>query len=278
IDPVEVSEAGGPAKLYESARQTFPAITAASQNEPQRIVDGQATGGAHGEWLNRLLHFGYRESLAVPVSHCGTVHAIAEFISTDAERFAEPERQAVGAVADAAGMRLSTLESASASNAPIAFDFECQDPSPLFPGLSTSGTIVVEHVALTGRENFHLTGRVDGYTETAFRDYVAATPGIELDSIASIDSSVHEISVRMRDTPDRSLASVRDVLMRTDTQLSSVRSRPNADVLAFWTTDPKVIGRVREELSTVSGSCQLVSKRHVSGSSGRRDESAGNTD
>ncbi len=278
IDPVEVSEAGGPSKLYENDGQAFPAITAASQNEPQRVVDGQETGGSHGEWLNRLLHFGYRESLAVPVSHYGTVYAVAEFISTDAERFAEPERQAVGAVADAAGMRLSTLESANASNAPIAFDLECRDPSPLFPGLSTSGTIVVEHVALTGRENFHLTGRVDGYTETAFRDYVAATPGIELDSIDSIGSNAHEIAVRMRDTPGRSLGSVRDVLMRTDTQLSSVRSRPNADVLEFWTRDPGVIGRVREELSTVSGSCQLVSKRHLSGSSGRRDGSAGSTE
>ncbi|MGM0447603.1 MAG: PAS domain-containing protein [Methanobacteriota archaeon] len=278
VDPVEVSEPGGPAKLYENDERTFPAVIAASQDERQRVVDGQGTAGDHGEWLNRLLHFGYRESLAVPVSHYGTVHVVAEFISTDSERFDEPERQAVDAVADAAGMRLSMIDSVNASNAPIVFDLECQRPSPLFPDLPEASTIVVEHVALTGTESFHLTGRIDGSTDAAFRDYVAATPGIELESIDSVDRDVHEIAVRMRDTPDRSLASVRDVLMRTDTQLSSVRSRPNADVLEFWTTDPKVIGRVREELSAVSDLCQLVSKRHLSGSSGRRDESAGNTD
>ncbi|MFC6752482.1 helix-turn-helix domain-containing protein [Halorubrum tibetense] len=68
----------------------------------------------------------------------------------------------------------------------------------------------------------------------------------------------------MTDTPSRSLAPVRDVLIETDTQLRGVRSRPNADVLEFWTTDPTVVGHVREKLSAVSESRRLVSKRHLS--------------
>ncbi|OYR43604.1 PAS domain-containing protein [Halorubrum sp. Eb13] len=278
VDPVEVTEPGGPAKLYETDEQSFPAVVAATRDERQHAVDGQATAAGHGEWINRLLHFGYRESFAVPVSHYGTVHAVAEFISTDAECFAEPERRALGAVADAAGMRLSTLESATASNASIAFALECRRPSPLFPGLPADGSIAVEHVAMTGGESFHLTGRVDGYTETAFRDYVAATPGIELDGVDSVDRDTHEVAVRMRDTPDRSLAAVRDVLAGTDTRLRGVRSRPDADVLAFRTTDPTVIGRVRAALVPVSDSCRLVSKRHVSEPSGGPDESTGEPD
>ena len=278
IDPVDVSEPGGPAKLYATEEGTFPAVVAASRDERRRVVDGQGTAGAHGEWLNRLLHFGYRESLAVPLSHSGTVHAVTEFISTDAERFNEPERRAIDAVTDVAGMRLSTLDPANASNTPIVFDLECRSPSPLFPGLPEGGTAVVEHVASTGAESFHLTGRVTGYTDAAFRDYAAATPGIELDGIDPVDGDAHEIAVRMIDTPSRSLAPVRDLLMRTDTQLSGVRSRPSADVLEFRTTDPSVIGRVREELSAVSDSCRLVSKRHLSESPGRRDSSTADSD
>ena len=33
-------------------------------------------------------------------------------------------------------------------------------------------------------------------------------------------------------------------------------------MLSFRTTDPTAVGRVREELSAVSGSCRLVAKRH----------------
>lgn len=271
IDPVAVSDPGGPAKLYETDARPFPAVVAASRNEERRVVDGREAADGHGEWLNRLLHFGYRGSLAVPLSHYDTVHAVVEFVSTDVDRFDEPERRAIGAVADAAGTRLSTLDASNASNAPIVFDLECRRPSPFFPDLPADGTIVVDHVALTGSESLLLTGRSNGYTDAAFRDYVASTPGTELDRIDPAESDVHGIAVRMADTPGRSLAPVRDALVRTDTQLVGVRSRSNADVLEFRTTDPTIVGRVREELSAACGSCTLVSKRHLSGPADERD-------
>ena len=264
VDPLSVSEPGGPAKLYETSEEPFPAVAAASQNEQQRVVDMRAPPNGHGEYVSRLLQFGYRESLASPLSYHGTVHAVAEFTSTDVGRFNEPERRAIEAVTDAAGMRLSSLDSTHGANAPLVFDLECQNPSPLFPDLPADGTVVVEHVALTGREHFHMTGRIEGYTDTAFRDYVAVTPGLELEKIDSVEGDAHEVAVRMTDTPSRSLAPVRDVLIETDTQLRGVRSRPNADVLEFWTTDPTVVGHVREKLSAVSESRRLVSKRHLS--------------
>ena len=278
IDPVDVSEAGGPAKLYEGDEPTYPAVVAGSRNETQHVVDGRGGSDGHREWLNRLLHFGYRESLAVPLSHHGTVHAVVEFISTDANRFEAPERRAVDAVANAAGLRLSTLESADASDAPIVFDFECEAPSPLFPDLPAGAELVVGHVALTGTESFHLTGRADGLSEQAFRDYVTATPGIELDRLDPVDGDLVKVAVRMADTPRRSLAPVREVLIQTDTRLTGVRSRPSADVLEFRTTTPAVVRRVREELSTVSDSCRLVSKRRLSESPDDRDGSPGGTD
>lgn len=278
IDPVAVSEPGGPAKLYENDEGALPAVVAASRNERQHVSDGRETRGGHGEWLNRLLHFGYRESLAVPMSHRGTVHAVAEFASTGVDRFTEPERRAVEAVTDAAGTRLSTLDSASGSEAPVVFDIECRSPSPLFPGLPDGGTIVVEHVALTGTESFYLTGRAVDYTTATVRDYVAATPGVELDAIGSADGDAREFALRMTDTPGRSLAPVRHVLVRTNTRLTGVRARAGADVLEFRTTDPSVIGPVSEELSAVSDSCTLISKRHLSEATGRRHGPTGGRD
>ena len=275
VDPLAVSEPGGPAKLYDTSEESPLAVTAAAANETQRIVDRRAPPDGDGEYVSRLLQFGYRESLAAPLSYHGTVHAVAEFTSTDVGRFNEPERRAIEAVADAAGIRLSSLASTKGANAPLVFDIECQNPPPLFPDLPANGTVVVEHVALTDREQFHLTGRVEGYTDTAFRDYVAVTPGLELEAIDSTEDSAHEVAVQVTDTPGRSLAPLRDVLIETDTQLRGVRSRPNADVLEFQTTDPTVVSRVREELSGVSESRRLVSKRHVAQSTGVDNGSSG---
>ena len=275
IDPVTVSAPGGPAKLYDTDEGAFPAVVAASRNESRLITDGQETANSHREWLSRLLHFGYRESYTVPVSHHGTVRAVAEFVSTDVGRFSEPERRAVEAVTNEAGTHLATLDAVNGSKAPVAFELECRNPSPLFPELPDDGTVVIDHVTVTGTEGFHLTGRVDGYTGSMFRDYVAATPGIELDTTDSVDSDVDAFAVRITDTPGRSLAPIRDVLVRTDTQLTGVRSRPSSDVLQFRTTDPTVIGRVHEALSGVSDSCTLASKRHPSDPTGGRDGLAG---
>ena len=273
VEPAEVSGPGGPAKLYEHDEPTYPAVVAGSQNDRQHVADGEATADSHSEWLTQLLHFGYRESLAVPLSRHGTVHAVAEFISTDADRFDDPEQRAIDTVADAAGMRLSALGQPNASDGPIAFDLECRTPSPLFPDLPADAEIVVEHVALTGTESFHLSGRVDGLTERAFRGYLTATPGVELDHVSSVDDTAHKIAVRMTDTPLRSLAPVRKMLMQTDTHLTGVWSHSTADVLEFRTTDPAAVGRVREELSAVSDSCQLISKRHLSGPFDSQEES-----
>ena len=278
VDPVAVSEPGGPAKLYDAGDEAFPAVAAASRDEPRRVGDGRAAADGHGEWRDRLLQFGYRESLAVPVSHRGTVHAVAEFASTSAGRFDGPERRAIEAVTTAAGTRLSTLDAAAGADAPVTFDIECRDPAPLFPDLPDRGTVVVDRVAVTGPERFRLTGRVEGCSAAAFRECAAATPGVEIDAVDPVDADVHEIAVRMTATPGRSLAPVRDTLGRTDTRLVGARSRPDAEVLSFRTTDPTAVGRVREELSAVSGSCRLVAKRHRTEAAGGLDTAGGDRD
>ena len=267
VRPTDVSAPGGPAKLYDRAER-FPAAVAGAENAVRRVSDGRDSD--HGEWLSQLLYFGYRSSIAVPLSHRGTVHGVAEFVSTRAGRFEGAERRAIEAVSEAAGLRLAELSESGSNGATVVFDVECRDPATLFPDLPRGGSIVVDHVSVTGADTLFLDGRVEGYVEATVRDYVAGTPGLELDSIRRTGEGPYDVSVRVGGGGDR-IGAVADVLSWTDVRLTGVRGRAGADVLEFRTTDPTRVAAVRERLAEAVGSCSLISKRHVDDTRARVD-------
>jgi DNA-binding CsgD family transcriptional regulator len=204
------------------------------------------------------------------LSHRGTVHGVAEFVSTRAGRFEGAERRAIEAVSEAAGLRLGELSESGSNGATVVFDVECRDPATLFPDLPRGGSIVVDHVSVTGADTLFLDGRVEGYVEATVRDYVAGTPGLELDSIRRTGEGPYDVSVRVGGGGDR-IGAVADVLSWTDVRLTGVRGRAGADVLEFRTTDPTRVAAVRERLAEAVGSCSLISKRHVDDTRARAD-------
>ncbi len=260
IEPVDVSAAGGPAKLYER-EDRFPAAVAGATNTTRRVADGRDTD--HAEWLTQLLYFGYRSSIAVPLSHHGTVHGVVELASSHVDRFDGPERRAVETLGAAAGMRLSTLEAASGSGEPVTFAIECRGSSPLFPDMPAGGSIVVDHVAVTGETTLYLDGYTEGLTEETVRDYVASTPGLELETLEPTTAERCELSIEVVEASRVHAGAVIDVIARGDANLTGIRARSGADVLSFRTTISERISAVRSRLGEVCDSCSLVSKRHV---------------
>ena len=270
VKPIEVSAPGGPAKLYDRAER-FPAAVAGAENVVRHVTDGRDRD--HDEWLSQLLYFGYRSSIAVPLSHRGTVHGVAEFASTRVGRFEGSERRAIEAVSGAAGLQLAELSETGTGGATVVFDVECRDPAPLFPGLPRGGSIVVDHVAVAGAETLLLDGRAEGYAEATVRDYVTGTPGMELDAMRRTGDETHDVAVRVGGG-DR-VGAVTGVLAETDARLTGVRGRAGADVLEFRTTDPTRVAAVRERLAGAVGSCSLVSKRHVADEAKARSDRVG---
>ncbi len=147
VTPTEVSSPGGPAKLYDR-EEAYPATLAATENAVTVAADGRSNG--HDGWVTELLYFGYRSSIAVPLSHRGTVHGVAEFVSTRAGLFEGPEREAIEAVCGAAGLRLAGFSEPNGDREPVLFDVECRDPPAIFPGLPQDGALAIEHVAALG--------------------------------------------------------------------------------------------------------------------------------
>ena len=270
VDPTVVSAAGGPAKLYERDER-FPAVVAGATDTTQHVAD-DATD-EHGAWATQLLYFGYRSSVAVPLSHRGTVHGVAEFASPRADAFGADRRQAVEAVAAAAGERLSTLETGGQRTDAVTFDLECRDPPAFFPDLPPDGSVVVDQVAVGGDASLLLYGHTDGYTVPTVRSYVARTPGLELESITKRDTGTHEVELQVVDTPQTDVGTLLDVLDRSETRLVGARARSNAVVFGFRTRDPTQIGSVRAQFESRCGSCSLVAKRQApaegTGSTGR---------
>ena len=260
---ISASEAGGPAKLYERDGD-FPAVVAGKRNTVQHVVDTQTADEAHDEWRSQLLYFGYRESLAVPVSHGGTVSAVVELASATVGRFEKPERRAVGAVADVAGKCISALETLTDDGSPVLFAVECRDPAPLFPELPKGGTITVAHVAMTGSDTFYMAGTADGYGTTQLRKYLTETPGVVIDSFERCSEDRHDIELSITDAGPHAFEALQGILTETTVRITGINARKSGDVIDFLTTDPTVISTVRERLTDVCGSCSLVSKRHVS--------------
>ncbi|SNR57392.1 PAS domain S-box-containing protein [Halorubrum vacuolatum] len=267
LDVVTASEVGGPAKLYERDEE-FPAVIAGKRNTVEHVSDTQPADEAYDEWRSQLLYFGYRESLAAPVSHSGTVYAVVELVSTTVDRFGGPERRAIRAVADVAGKCISALEMPPTDGSPVVFSIECHDPAPLFPELPKGGTISINYVAMTGSDAVHVAGTADGYEDTELREYLIETPGIVIDSVERLSEEQHGIELSITDHESNALGTLQEITTVTNTRITGLRAQPSGGVIRFLTTNSDMIGIVRERLTEEHGSCTLVAKYHPSESSG----------
>jgi len=278
IDPTAVSAAGGPGKLYDRDER-FPAVVAGATDTTQHVSDNAPD--EHGAWATQLLYFGYRSSIAVPLSHRGTVHGVVELASPRADTFGTDCRQAVEAIGTAAGARLSSLETGGQRDEAVTFDIECRDPPIFFPDLPREGSVVADQTAVAGDASLLLKGHTDGYTTSTIRSYVAQTPGLELESITKTGTGTHDIELRAVNTPQTDVRALLDALDRNETRLVGIRARPDATVFGFHTRDPTRIAAVRAQLEARSGTCSLVAKRQVSaegGQSAGRDAAVDLTD
>lgn len=262
VMPTEVSGPGGPAKLYDR-EEAYPATLAAAENAVTVAADGRSND--HDDWVAELLYFGYRSSIAVPLSHRGTVHGVAEFVSTRAGLFEGPEREAIEAVCGAAGLRLAGLSEPNGDGGAVVFDVECRDPPAIFFSLPQDGTLVIEHVAVTGPDKLFLDGHTEGYAEETVRDYAAGTPGLELEAIGQATEGRHDVAVRVEEDGRDGIGAVTEILSESDVRLTGIRGREGAEVLEFRTPDPGLIADTRDRLAGAVGSCTLVSKRHTAG-------------
>ena len=263
VEVIDVTEPGGPAKLYDRDTQ-FPAVTAGKENAVQHVAGSRDDTQTDDGWRNQLLYFGYQESIAAPVSHHETVHAVVELISTTSGQFSGPERRAIEVVTDAAGKRLSTLDAASPDGSPIRFDIECRHPSPVFPDLPQSGTVAIERVTATRADILFMTGTAEGYRATTIHEYFRETPGFELESCDQVSDTDCALELSLTDSGPHAFETLKDLCTEMDVRLVGVRGRTGSDVIEFQTTDPALIGDVRAQLTEHCGSCSLISKRHVS--------------
>ena len=278
VDPTAVSAAGGPGKLYDRDER-FPAVVAGATDTTQHVSDDAPD--EHGAWATQLLYFGYRSSIAVPLSHRGTVHGVVELVSPHADAFGPDRQQAVEAIGMAAGARLSTLETGGQSGEAVTFDIECRDPPMFFPDLPREGSVVADQIVVAGDASLLLNGHADGYTASTVRSYVARTPGLELESITKTGTDTHDVALRAVDTPQTDVRGLLDVLDRTETRLLGIRARPDATVFGFHTRDPTRITAVRAQLEGRCGTCSLVAKRQAPAEAGQpagRDAAADLTD
>jgi len=268
----EISDPGGPAKLYERD-EWFPAAVAAAENAVTLAVDGRSRG--HDEWVTELLYFGYRSSIAVPLSHRGTTHGVAEFVSTRVDRFEGPERKAIETVCEVAGLRLAELSEQNGDGETVLFALECRDPPALFRDLPPGGALVADHVTVTGPETLLLDGRTKGYAEETVRDYVAGAPGLELQTIRPANRGTQSVVVRVEGADRPGISAVAGALSEFDVGLTGIRGRAGAEVLELRTTDPAQIADTRERIADAVGSCTLVSKRHDTGVAQTRSDRSG---
>lgn len=263
VEVIDVTEPGGPAKLYDRDEQ-FPAVTAGEENTIQHVAGSREGAQTYDGWRNQLLYFGYQESIAVPVSHHETVHAVVELVSTTNGQFSGPERRAIEVVTDAAGKRLSTLEAVSSDGSPIRFDIECHHPSPVFPDLPRSGTVTIDHITATRADVLFMTGTAEGYDVTTIREYFRGTPGFEVESCDRISDADRDLELSLTDSGSHAFGTLKHLCTEMDVRLVGVRGRAGSDVIEFQTTDPELVGDVRARLAERCGSCSLISKRHVS--------------
>ena len=269
LEPAKVSAAGGPGKLYDRAER-FPALVAAETDEVQRAVDDRHD--EYDEWITQLLYFGYRSSVAVPLSHRGTVHAVAEFTSTSVDAFEGDRARALSAVGEAAGMRLAAIEAVTASGEVVTFDIECRDPTFLFPDLPRGGSIMTDNVVVTGDSSVFIEARTEGYAESVVRDYVARTPGLELEAIHHSAVDVFDVELRAVETGQTQIGTLLDTLDRANVRLIGVRARPDATVFGLETPDSTQVSAIRNVLADLCETASLVSKRQRAGATRTADD------
>ena len=266
-DPVEdrleitgVSSEGGPAKLY-SRDKRFPAVTAAAEATTQFVEDTNTE--EHAEWLRQLLYFGYRRSLAVPLTSNDTVYGVCELVSASGGDIDQSLIQTAEVLGMLAGSKIDSLEIPDSSDQEIHFTIECHGRSLLLPNLPDGCTFIFNSLVLSDEEIAILRGEVTGLSSKSVRTYLSQLPGIEIESLEQLGTDLCEVRLRIVGSDGLQFGRLFNVVDGQQIKLAKIRCQPNLDVFNFQTNNNQRVAETRSQLESLYDSCSLRTKELV---------------
>ena len=259
----DAGPAGDIATDGETRTKTHPAIRALTDGEPVYIEHTVETR-RWNEWSRRLLSYGYRSAVTVPIASDGVSHGVLEVMAAEAAAFDDALAH-LSVLSRTAAARLNQLHRtapATSDGSPITADIALSKTSPLFPSLPPGVSVRVRAVIAVEK------------TEKLFELTVSEMSAADFEAYASRTSGLFDPRLTPADPPDDSHGTVRLDLTATDrvrrlfrllsahdARLRSARSDSRTSLLSI---EMAGTARLRELIDAIDAAvtpCRLVAKR-----------------
>jgi len=279
IQPIFEASEGGPAKIQGSIEEDTPSIsptlTAATDREVA-FVPNTVRDGKYEQWSSRLLNFGYRCTVAIPIGHSGVIRGAMEVLSTSVSGFDEDTIKYLREAGRCASFVLSRLDDRAGQNTRVEIEFEWLADGVLFPDVPVETRFTTSTVVVSAADSVSVTGQVQGPDQAVIERYFDTAPWFAQPSIESLGDDVLSFDVDRKVGPNDGLRRLVDAIETHSATLMSITSSADREVATFRVNASQT--RPLWEALQTTGDVRLVSKRRIEVDQSRTEPFAALTD
>ena len=275
IQPIFEASDGGLAKRQGGPGEDSPAVTAATDNEAV-FVPNTARDASYERWSSRLLNFGYRSAVAVPIGHSGVIRGAMEVVHTSVGGFDENTVEYLREVGRDASFVLSRLDDRAGRNTRSEIEFEWPAGGVLFPDVPGETRFTTSTVVVSAVDDVSVTGRVRANDQAVIERYFDTAPWFAQPSVESLGGDAFSFDVDRTVGPDDRLRCLVDAVEVHSATLLSITSSVDREVATFRVNSSHT--RPLWEALRSAGDVRLVSKRRIDVDQSRTEPFAALTD